>query len=192
LFSADPDSLKHETYYGISGELTYKNDNKEFRIASGYVKIKNIVWPTPQGYANYNEPIDAKLFMIDYKQDLTTHITTEVNFYANYIGDFDDSSRYGGFLRILGDYRKFNFFTELIYRSPFTFKDIYNNLQKRVDDSWDLNIGCSFSLTPKLELKIKGENILNDSPKVPYISSEGIKTYSSWDRKFFITLEMSF
>ncbi len=188
--AVNPEALKSETHYGISGELSYRDTNKEIRIVGSYFKSENVILKTDKGFINYSDTIYSKMFMFNYKQDLSEHINIELNFWRNYIEDFNYSSRYGGFFRILGDYGKYDFFMELIYKAPFKFE--WNNLEKKIDDSWDLNLGLSIKLSSKITLQVKGENLLNDSPKGIDIIPNEIISYNSYDRKFFVTLEFMF
>ncbi len=186
----NPADLRSEVHRGISGELGYRDDNRQFRVIGSYFKSKYVILKTPQGFVNFSGDVSSKVLMVDYRKDLSEHINVELNIWKDFLKDFNYTNKYGGFLKVLGDFGRYNFFGEIIYRAPFSFR--WNNLKVSAGDSWDLDLGLSFKLSSKVTLEIKGENLLNDSPKSYNILPNKLITYPSYERKVYLSLEFLF
>ncbi len=90
---------------------------------------------------------------------------------------------YGGYIRFLNTYKKFDFYNELIY------KDGYEDL----DAGYDFNSAITYKHSKDLSVSVKGENIFNKALKSIYADSPNdLGPISVATKKFWLTMEYRF
>jgi iron complex outermembrane receptor protein len=62
----------------------------------------------------------------------------------------------------MGEYGKFEYFTSLIHRNGYSYKDI------DVRASYDFSLGTSYNISKNLKVSLKGENLLDKGTKSLY------------------------
>jgi hypothetical protein len=73
-----------------------------------------------------------------------------------------------------------------VYNAP------YKAFGVNAGSSFDMDAGLIYHINKLISLKIKGNNIFNDSSKSVYKTSFGSGSYDNDDKKFSISLEMVF
>jgi hypothetical protein len=112
----------------------------------------------------------------------------------NYLNNNFNSTKlsltFGWYIRYLQSVNKLGFFGEPIYREDFTVSDGI-----KVSQSYNLNTGIIYHHSPNLSIKLKGENLLNNSVKSvfpPTPSMLPASVFNVYDRKILVTIEKVF
>ncbi len=127
---------------------------------------------------------------MDFEYKFIINPSQNINFDIN--KTYSNSSKlgptFGWNIRYTGSINKFDLFGEIIYREGFTFEN------KEVKNSYNLNSGIIYNYSPSLAIKLKGENLLNSSPKAVFPATQKSNTgiFSSYDRKIIFTIEKVF
>ncbi|WP_457641535.1 TonB-dependent receptor plug domain-containing protein [Persephonella sp.] len=188
-FEMSTDKLKSSTTKSILAEIIYQNKNHYVSIFGGYQKAYDPILPDPsRGIIVNGDKQDYKAIAITYEYRINSYINLSTGYSRT-----DTSLRpyllpkESGYIRVTGRKGKISYYTELIYRKSFNVRSIH------IPDSYDLNGGISYLINDNFSLKIKGTNILNKGTRIPVIPLTGTSsTYDSMDRKYFISLEVSY
>jgi hypothetical protein len=112
----------------------------------------------------------------------------------NYFNDNFNSTKlsltFGWYIRYLQFVNKFDLFGKLIYREGFTVFD-----GSKVSQSYNLNTGIIYHHSPNLSIKLKGENLLNNSVKSVFPPTPSMlppSVFNVCDRKILVTIEKVF
>jgi vitamin B12 transporter len=146
----------------------------------------------PRGTYNLDKSLKSNLFAFDYERQVDPNKKFNFSAYKNFI-NFNStklSPTFGWYVRYLQSIDKFNLFGELIYREGFTVSD-----GSKVSQSYSLNTGIIYHHSPNLSIKLKGENLLNSSPKSvfpPIPPMLPASVFNAYDRKILVTVEKVF
>ena len=176
--------LKHEKIRGLSSELIYKSKYGKFNFLLAYLSIKNLIVLNPLGTQNDPERTVTKFYSFEYSKRILPNYKVD---FSVYDVDIDSPTTYkkGASLRILGDFNKYSFFAEML------FKDGYRYESAEIKDSFDLDAGVSCRLKREVKIEFKAQNILNKAPVWMDIFNNN-RIYKIGERKFFATLEYLF
>jgi len=190
--SQDTKNLKSEDLKGGSLELNYEKNKNKFQLIYGYAIIEKLIGLGLLGTYNLDKSLKSNLFVFDYERRVDANKKFNFSAYKNFI-NFNSiklSPTFGWYVRYLQSVEKFDLFGELIYREGFTVSD-----GSKVSQSYNLNAGIICHHSPNLNIKLKGENLLNSSPKSvfsPLPSMLPSSVFNAYDRKILVTIEKVF
>lgn len=184
--SLNGQDLKTEKISGASFEVEYKKENHKVNLFYGYAKAKDMIVFTPVAQ-NINKKLEAQFLSVDYEYKINFGNKISLNIHKTFNNSDEFSSQDGGSIKLFNSNDRFDLYNELIYRKGFK---LYG---KKIDDSFDYNLGLSYRLDRNLSLKFKGENLLNSSPKSVFVNSVGnIIVLPSFCRRFIFSIEKVF
>ncbi|OHE10566.1 MAG: TonB-dependent receptor [Sulfurimonas sp. RIFOXYD12_FULL_33_39] len=166
-------------------EAQYKKENLTLTIAAGASKSKNpiVLNPTTKMYVNSDKESNLKQFCIssNYKFDADNKVVLE--YFKAYKDSSSFSSKDGALVQLYNRVNKFDIYNELVYRSSYTGYD-----GVAVESGYDYTAGIIYHYSKKLDLKLKGENLLD---KASQTSINNLKV-PTLERRAIFTLEYIF
>ena len=177
----DLESIKSRS---ITAEIIYKLNNTTFTVSGGEGKVNNsiVFSPTLKKYVNIN---DTNVFYrgfikIDHTFDLNNKLTIE---YFKLSKEKYFTSGEGGLIQLFNKVGKFDIYNELVYRSDYTTAD---NID--MPACYDYTLGIIYPVNRQLEIKLKGENLLDMAHEVP-INGVDVPVM---ERRALLTMEYTF
>ncbi len=171
----------------FSGETRINFGKNQFSTAIKYYRIRNYMTITRTGIQNAEGQKIFKGYSFTYKRPLSRFVNLELNYWFVAVGDFRFSPYKGGYGRISGEYKRFQFYTDLVYKGSFEPFGI------KVGEAYNLRVALGYKLPKDWHFKVVGENLLNSSEKVGYINAFGERGYfSAYPRRILVTLEKVF
>lgn len=186
-FSKDGKNLKPEEIKGVSSEIGYSSDKHSINIFAGFSVAKDMINFVPYA-TNIDKKLEGYYFSLDYEYKFNPNNRIAINLYKTFSNiDNKFSSSDGGFIKILNSLDKLDLYNELIYRKGFyTFG-------KRIPDCFNYNLAVGYRFNSSTSFKVKGENLLNSSPKSVFvIQNNGILAIPSYQKRIIFTLEKVF
>jgi iron complex outermembrane receptor protein len=181
-------NLKNANISIASASIRYKTDKHqiEFLIAGNRVKDAIIYdRATTYGYLNSDETLDYLRYSLRYYYFFDKNNKIYCDLYsANNSKDIVSSPQYNAIVRLFNKYKKFDFYNELVYKSSYSFADIY------MDASFDFNSAVKYHYSKDLSFGVRGENIFNDSYEQAYRGYDSAIPVN--DRKVWINMEYLF
>lgn len=171
---------------GASVELSYKKEKHSINLFYAYTKTKDMIAFLPYS-ENIKKPLEGHYVSVDYQYKFNLKNWISIDLFKSF-NNFDDmSSTDGGNLKMFNSTDRFDLYNELIYRKGFKI------LGKDIEDSLNYNVGITYKISNTTFIKLKGENILNSSPKSVFILPQrDVVYFPSFERKFVFTFEKVF
>lgn len=168
--------------------IKYKTESSEIEFTYGHKDIENGItynYTTSWGYENLDYSTSYDLYQIKYKytMDKSNKIYLDIYTGDNSL-DIEASPQYGINLRIFNSYKKFDFYNELLYKSSYTYYDIY------MKNSYDFTSSIKYHYNKDLLFGLRAENILDDGYEQSY---KGLDySIPITDRKIWLNMEFLF
>jgi len=175
------DSAKANT---LTTEIIYKLDKTEITIGGGGSEIKNAIVFNMQKKQYVNNP-DKGAFTrgyarLEHKFDIQNKLTLE---YFKIFKEKYFSPEEGGLIQLFNQFWKLDIYNELIYRSAYKSLD-----GVEMSAGYDYSLGVIYPISRSMELKLKGENLLDMASEVP-ISGLEVPVV---ERRALLTMEYTF
>lgn|GEM_PF-473120 len=202
-FVAQP-KLKSQKYKYFTFEGTYLFEESKFTLEYFNVKIDDYIYYVapgsvplpggmifPGGFINVAHQISTDGFIFDYTYDIDRRNKLSFNYFFSSLSEVQSSYTRGGYIKYMGSYDKFTYFTSLIYRKGFEYQGL------EVNNSYDLSLGTTYSFDKNTTLSIKANNILN-KPTQSFLSdatnigNPSLSLYDNFDRTLSVSLEWRF
>ncbi len=173
--------------YYISAEISYRKKNSNYGIIMAYSKIKDGIFPDEKLlFKNLERSLYPYFvgFNYTYNRENTKLI---INYFKTYNLKKYYSPKEGGHIRVFHSHRRFDFYSELVYRKGLRVEP----LNLKLNDSFLLNFSVRYKLGRHKSIVFKGQNILNKDMKYPFydpVSSKVVRVQPS-DRTFSIMFE---
>lgn len=159
-FNINPDlkSIKNKIY---SAELIYKTMKNTISMSVGESRSKNAILfnQVLKKYVNKSETSTFQRAYVRFEHnfDYNNKITLEYFkiFQKNYL-----SSDQGGLIQLFNKIGKFEIYNELVYRSDYT------SFGQKMPAGYDYSLGLSYPLSKRVDLNLKGENLLDRAHEV--------------------------
>jgi len=182
-FNINPDlqSIKNRTY---SAELIYKTKQNTISVSAGEGEAKNMIVFNPmlKRYVNKDgtNTFQRAYVRFEHNFDINNKITLEYFkiFQKKYV-----SSDQGGLIQLYNKIGKFDIYNELIYRSKYE-----SAFGEKMAAGYDYTLGIIYPVNKKLDLKLKGENLLSKAHEVPL---NGVDV-PVMERRGLLTMEYTF
>ncbi|MBN1840506.1 MAG: TonB-dependent receptor plug domain-containing protein [Campylobacterales bacterium] len=160
-------NLKSQEYYFYTLEAVYTTGNSKFGITFDHVEIDNFLYQTPVGFVNVDHTIKTDGLVFDYEYTFSKRDKLHLNYYTSTLSEQINNATKGGFIKFMGGYQKFDYFTSIIYRNG------YDYLGLEIPDSFDLSLGATYHATKDLSYSVKASNILDKSTQSLYFTNFG-------------------
>jgi iron complex outermembrane receptor protein len=172
----DLESIKNRTY---TAELTYKTKKNTITISAGEGQAKNMIVFNPMQKKYVNKDATANFqrayARFEHRFDINNKITLE---YFKIFQDKYISSDQGGLIQLFNKIGQFDIYNELVYRSDYT-----SAYGVKMAAGYDYTLGVIYPINKQLEIKLKGENLLDtahevqiNSVDVPVVEQRGLLT----------------
>lgn len=177
----DLNSIKNRLF---TTELIYKNDKTTLTLSGGEGEAKDSI-VFNQALKKYVNSDGIGRFQRGFVRaehlfDINNKITLEYFklFQDNYVSPGD-----GGLIQLFNKIGKFDIYNELVYRSDYKSSDGSN-----MPAGYDYSLGVIYPVNKQLEVKLKGENLLDKAHEVP-INGANIPVM---ERRGLLTMEYTF
>ncbi|ATB68651.1 outer membrane protein [Sulfurospirillum diekertiae] len=174
-------NLKSQQYYIYTLEAVYTKGDSKFGINYNHVDMDNFLYLTPVGFINIDRTITTNGLIFDYEYSFSDRDKIKLNYYTSNLSETVNNSTKGGFIKFMGGYQKFDYFTSVIYRNGYE----YLNLD--IPDSFDMSLGATYHVTKDLSYSIKASNILDKSTKSLYLENFGRTNFALDDNDRSVT-----
>jgi len=170
----------------LAGELEYKDDKYRILFGYAYKEIDKafIVNMFKKQYENKDGTVYFRRAYIksEYNFNIYNKIVAEV--FKGYKKVYNSSSS-GLLIQLFNKIGKFSLYNELIYRSGYSISNI------KIDAGYDWTMSVAYPLTKQINLKLKGENILDKASK-SLIDINTKFLAPSVESKMIMTMEYTF
>jgi len=170
----------------LTSELIYKIDEKNtFDVSYGKLWIKDpIVFSFGQmQYINQNIHTDFERYDIRYKYKFNYNHKLKIEYFQGH-KDYISSPERGALFELFDTFSKLNIYNQLSYRSSYTLNGV------NVADGYDYTVAVGYKYNNHLNLKLKGENLLNNYSKTLF-STQGVEI-PGIDKRVIATMEYTF
>lgn len=158
--SSDEITSQEYKYYTLEGVFT--SGKSKFGLLYNNVRIKDFIYLTPIGFINVDHIIRTQGLIFNYEYDFNAKNKLHLNYYISKLSEELNNASKGGYVKFMGEYKDFTYFTSLIYRNSYTYSDV------KVDSSFNLSLGSTYNITKDLSFSAKGENLLDKSTSSLY------------------------
>ncbi len=178
-----------EIPFSVSVEGMLKYGRLNLSLGGSYVRVEKAIVPDSMGLlTNSDRTIEAKpvFLSLDYLFSERGKLSAGVSSFID--PDVKTSPTFGGFVRVLASIRRFDLFSELVYRNGYTFRG------KRVSDGYDLSAGVSYRIWKDLSVKLKGENLLGKASETPYLiyQTGDVVSFPVSERTLYLSVDWVF
>lgn len=111
---------------------------------------------------NVDHTIHTEGLIFDYEYALSRNDKLHLNYYTSTLSETINNSTKGGYIKYMGSYQKWDYFTSLIYKNAYRYETI------RVPASYNVSLGATYHLTKDLSYSVKVNNILDKSTRSLY------------------------
>lgn len=164
--------LKSQQYHFYTVEGVYTQGDSKFGITYDHVNIDDFIYLSPVGFINVSHTIKTEGYLFDYEYSFTDRDKIHVNYYTSTLSEDISNATKGGYIKFMGGFQKFDYFTSVIYRNG------YDYLGLNIPDSYDMSLGVTYHATKDLSYSIKANNILDRSTQSLYFTDLGSKFFA--------------
>ena len=179
-------NLKSSTVKMLAGEWQYYKEHYNITFGYAYKEIyDSFIYNTEQKqFVNAKDTVYFNRVYIrnQYEFDIYNKIVFEI--YKGYKENYYSSGS-GGLIQMFNKIDKFNIYNELVYRDSFELMNV------KMDAGYDWSLSIAYPVTKKIDLKFKGENILNKASKTLIDASSELKVPTT-EKRFMLTMEYTF
>jgi|TARA_R110002033_G_scaffold414_1_gene4041 iron complex outermembrane receptor protein len=176
--------LKDQKYRFYTLEGVFTTDNSKFGITYDHVTIRDFIYLSSVGFVNVDHKITTDGWIFDYEYNFENQDKLKLNYYLTSLSEIANNSQSGGYIKYMGEYEKFEYFTLLNYKSAYNYKDVH------VGSAYDVSIGSTYNVTKNLSLSLKGENIFNKSTQSLFYDASTKKDFALKDYGRSVTMTL--
>lgn len=189
--NANNKNLKSQKIKYASLESVYSKDNHKISLLLSRIIANDLISFASDGYYNVPVSVIANSYNINYDYTLNNSDIIQVNFYKTNSNQAQSNSSSGGYIKYMGGYKQFDYFTSLILKKGYIF-DGYE-----IKDGYDFSVGTSYKINKNMTLSLKAENILNKSIKTLYadhtnITAPSYFTLRDYESKYSLSFKWLF
>lgn len=176
--------LKSQQYYIYSLEGVYTEGDSKFGVTFDHVEIDDFLYLSPVGFINIDRTITTNGFLFDYEYSFSERDKIHLNYYTSTLSETINNSTKGGYVKFMGGYQKFDYFTSIIYRNGYEY------LGLDIPDSFDMSLGVTYHVTKDLSYSLKANNILDRSTQSLYFTNLGSGFFALDDNDRSVTFSI--
>jgi iron complex outermembrane receptor protein len=190
--SVDKHNLEMQKYKYLTLEGVYTTQNSKFRLTYHDVKIDDFIYSAPNGFINVSDhTIETDGLIFNYEYLFTNDNQLHLSYYTTTVSENISNSNKGGYIKYMGSYEKFDYFTSLLYRNDYEYLGV------DVRSSFDLSLGATYHLNKDVSVSFKGVNLLDKSTKSLHTTGFFINNLQNhaledYGRSFNFTLRWAF
>lgn len=177
-------ALTSQQYYIYSLEGVYTQGNSKFGVTFDHVEIDDFLYLTPVGFINIDRRIKTDGLLFDYEYSFSERDKLHLNYYTSTLSETTNNSTKGGYIKYMGGYQKFDYFTSIIYRNGYEY------LGLDIPDSFDMSLGVTYHVTKDLSYSLKANNILDRSTQSLYFTNLGSGFFALDDNDRSVTFSI--
>ncbi len=177
-------NIKTQKYKYYTVEGVYAKDSSKFSVVYNNVKIDDFVYYSPVGFININHTVKTEGLIFDYTYEFSHDSKIQLNYFTTKLSETLNNSSKGGYIKYMGKYNSFEYFSSLIYRNAYKYLNI------DVDSSFNLNMGATYNISKYSSVSLKVENLLDDSTKSLYSEGLSVNSFALEDYQREVTLSM--
>lgn len=174
-------ALKSQQYRFYTLEGVYTQGNSKFGITYDHVNIDDFIYLSPVGFVNVDHTITSEGILFDYEYSFSDRDKIHLNYYTSTLSETINNSTKGGYIKYMGGYQKFDYFTSVIYRNGYDYEGL------TIPDSFDMSLGVTYHATKDLSYSIKANNLLDKSTKSLYFTNLGSSFFALDDNDRSVT-----
>jgi vitamin B12 transporter len=160
--------------------------NNEYSFLVGWMSIKEaIIFDKNAVAKNSDKEMIVKYFALSYKKEFAKDSKIDLSYSRVFFSE-NISSKESIIGKVVSTIDKFDIFTGIVYNSKYHISNI------DVNPAFDMDFGVIYHINKFISLKIKGNNIFNDSTKSVYKTDFGSGIYDNDTRNYSISLEVGF
>jgi iron complex outermembrane receptor protein len=181
-------NLKDQKYEFYTLEGVFTTENTKFGVTFDHVEIKDFIYLASVGYVNVDHTIKTDGVIFDYEYIISKENKLKLNYYLTSLSEIANNSQRGGYVKYMGKYNKFEYFTSLNYKSSFDYTSVH------VPSAFDLSLGATYNITKDLSLSLKGENLLDKSTQSlnTNVTTKEVFATKDYERSVTMTLKWVF
>ena len=176
--------LKSQQYHIYTLEGVYTEGNSKFGVTFDHVEIDDFLYLSPIGFINIDHKIKTDGLLFDYEYSFSDRDKIHLNYYTSTLSETINNATKGGFIKFMGGYQKFDYFTSLIYRNGYEY------LGLDIPDSFDMSLGVTYHVTKDFSYSIKANNILDRSTQSLYFTNFGRNFFALDDNDRSVTFSI--
>ena len=182
-FVINPD-LKNSISHILTAEATYKTVSTKLTFSIGGAEVEDAIVfnQTLNKYVNNDDTTRFQRLFIraEHKLDRNNKVNLE---YFKMFKDNYFSPGNGAMVQLFNKFKSFDIYNELIYRSK------YSNIDgTKIEAGYNYSLGIIYPVNKQLDLKVKGENILDQASKTPLNDFK----IPSQEKRMILTMEYVF
>lgn len=177
-------------YYTLEG--VYTKGNSKANLEYYTVRIDDFLYYSPVGYININDQVKTNGFIFDYSYTFANQDVLKFNYYNSRLNQTINNSAKGGYIKYMGQYKKIDYFSSLIYKNRYSYLDL------TVPNSYNLNMGATYHYTKNISFGLQGNNLLNKptkslaTDKSLGLSNQKNIAFSDYDRSVSLNIRWLF
>ncbi len=180
-------NLDIQKYKFYTVEAVYTTQNSKMGVIYHDVKIDDFIYLEPTiGFMNIDHTIETSGYIFSYEYLFENANKIQLNYYTTTLSETLNNASKGGYIKYMGEYDKFEYFTSVVYKNAYSYKDI------KVDASYDLSLGVSYNINKNLKVSLKGENLLDNSTESLYADSGKDFAFDDYERSATLSLKWIF
>ena len=180
-------NLDIQKYKFYTVEAVYTTQNSKMGVIYHDVKIDDFIYLEPTiGFMNIDHTIETSGYIFSYEYLFENANKIQLNYYTTTLSETLNNASKGGYIKYMGEYDKFEYFTSVVYKNAYSYKDI------KVDASYDLSLGVSYNINKNLKVSLKGENLLDNSTESLYADSGKDFEFDDYERSATLSLKWIF
>ena len=161
----NPDNIPYKTNKELENmhilieslSLVYRKQKHKFKFVFAENQVRDAIFynkDSVDGYNNMDKIMHYDYVELEYEYnfDLNNKFTTTF-FYGNTSNDTILSPRYTTLVKLFSQYKKFDFYNELAYKSSYTYAGL------DIGRSYDFTSAIKYHYSKDLSLGVRGENI---------------------------------
>ena len=176
--------LKSQQYRFYTLEGVYTQGDSKFSATYDHVNIDDFIYLTPVGFINIPHQITSKGLILDYEYSFSERDKFHLGYFVSSLSETTNNSTKGGFIKFMGGYQKFDYFTSVVYRNG------YDYLSLTIPDSFDMSLGATYHVTKDFSCSIKASNILDRSTQSLYFTNFGTSFFALDDNDRSVTFSI--
>lgn len=173
----------------FTGEVKYQIGKNELRLFYEYYRIRDLIIfdRAAGGFINSDKNGNFHGYGLFFKRKLGNFTNIQLNYWITDVGKDKFTPERGGYLRLGGEFDRFNLYSEVVYRGS------YKPYGMKIRESFNMKLALGINLPSDWHFKLIGENLLNQSEKEAYLNMLGEKgAFSTYYKRIIITLEKVF
>ncbi|GEM_PF-603000 len=173
----------------ITAEGSINLEAVKFTLWGGYMRVEDEIIPDSGGILhNSSQAVNYRFASLEAVLSPTGNISLSGGYSFLIDPQKKESPTSGGYLRATSSIGPLSAFSELVYRNSFTYGG------KRIGDGYDLSAGISYSITRDLQVRLRGENLLNTSTQIPYriFQPAGVVSFPVRSRTVYASVDWVF